>query len=81
MLTLVPCTDTAPNSEPLLAATTSPVPVQNSTWVSTFAVPWEKTRPSLRRCLAEKERPKREDRLHIVQVIADDINIPRVCSV
>ena len=76
ILNLVPCTDAAPNPEPLLEPTTA-VPVQNSTWVSTFAVPWEKTRASLRRSLAEKKRPVRADRRHMVRVIAEDIK--QVC--
>uniref|UniRef100_A0A672J7H0 Uncharacterized protein n=1 Tax=Salarias fasciatus TaxID=181472 RepID=A0A672J7H0_SALFA len=52
---------------------TSPVSVQNSTWVSTFCVPWEKTHESLRHCLAQGKRPEAADRRHMVRVIAEAI--------
>uniref|UniRef100_A0A9J8DLI9 Uncharacterized protein n=1 Tax=Cyprinus carpio carpio TaxID=630221 RepID=A0A9J8DLI9_CYPCA len=51
-LTPVPYPETSPNSE-LALEPSSHVSVQNSTWVSTFSVPWEKTHESLRRQCAE----------------------------
>ncbi|KAL6490990.1 hypothetical protein MHYP_G00013350 [Metynnis hypsauchen] len=63
-LTPVPYPDTSPNSEPSLEYTT-PVSVQNSTWVSAFSVPWEKTHESLRRCLVQRKRPEAADRRHM----------------
>uniref|UniRef100_A0A8C9XE83 Uncharacterized protein n=1 Tax=Sander lucioperca TaxID=283035 RepID=A0A8C9XE83_SANLU len=49
----------------------SPVSVHNSTWMSTFSVPWEKMHESLKRCLAQTKRPKAADRRHMVRVIAE----------
>ncbi|XDV33478.1 hypothetical protein PO909_003877 [Leuciscus waleckii] len=68
--------ETSPNSE-LVLEPSSHVSVQNSTWVSTFSVPWEKTHESLRRCLAQRKRPKAADRRHMVRVIAEAIR--QVC--
>ena len=75
-LTPVPYPETSPNSE-LALEPSSHVSVQNSTWVSTFSVPWEKTHESLRRCLAQRKRPKAADRRHMVRVIAEAIR--QVC--
>uniref|UniRef100_A0A672HBJ7 Sterile alpha motif domain containing 3 n=1 Tax=Salarias fasciatus TaxID=181472 RepID=A0A672HBJ7_SALFA len=47
--------------------------LQNSTWVSTFCVPWEKRHESLRHCLAQGKRPEAADRRHMVRVIAEAI--------
>ncbi|CAM4512269.1 unnamed protein product [Leuciscus chuanchicus] len=46
-------------------------PVQHSTWPSTFQVPWDKTRPSLRTCLELRKRPEETDRRHMVRVTVD----------
>ncbi|XP_067283842.1 uncharacterized protein [Pseudorasbora parva] len=46
-------------------------PVQHSTWPSTFQVPWDKTRSSLRTCLELKKRPDETDRRHMVRVTVD----------
>jgi len=46
-------------------------PVQNSTWPSTFQVPWDKTRPSLRTCLELRKKPEETDRRHMVRVTVD----------
>lgn len=75
-LTPVPYPETSPNSD-LALEPSSHVSVQNSTWVSTFSVPWEKTHESLRRCLAQRKRPKAADRRHMVRVIAEAIR--QVC--
>lgn len=72
----VPYPNTSTISEPSLQPT-SPVSVQNCTWVSTFSVPWEKTHDSLRRCLAQKKRPEAAGRWHMVRVIAEAIR--QVC--
>uniref|UniRef100_A0A8D0CSK2 Uncharacterized protein n=1 Tax=Sander lucioperca TaxID=283035 RepID=A0A8D0CSK2_SANLU len=53
----------------------SPVSVHNSTWMSTFSVPWEKMHESLKRCLAQTKRPKAADRRHMVRVIAEAIRL------
>ena len=74
-LTPVPYPDVSPY-EPSLELT-SPVSVQNNTWVSTFSVPWEKTHESLRRCLAQRKRAEAADRRHMVRVIAEAIR--QVC--
>uniref|UniRef100_A0A3B3QPE7 Uncharacterized protein n=1 Tax=Paramormyrops kingsleyae TaxID=1676925 RepID=A0A3B3QPE7_9TELE len=74
ILTLSP--NTSRNSEPSLEPASS-VSVQNSTWVSAFSVPWEKTHESLRRCLAQGKRPEAADRWHMVRVIAEAIR--QVC--
>ncbi|XP_068433920.1 uncharacterized protein [Clinocottus analis] len=72
ILTHTPVTQTDPRSE-LSLRTSSPVSVQNSTWVSTFSVPWEKTHGSLRMCLAQRKRPPAADQRHMVRVIAEAI--------
>uniref|UniRef100_A0A3B3RGX0 Uncharacterized protein n=1 Tax=Paramormyrops kingsleyae TaxID=1676925 RepID=A0A3B3RGX0_9TELE len=46
---------------------------QYSTWTSTFQVPWDKTRPSLRTCIEHGQTPQETDRRHMVRVIVDAI--------
>lgn len=72
----MPYPETSAKSEPRLELL-SLVPVQSSTWVSTFSVPWEKTHESLRRSLAQRKRPVGADRRHMVRVIAEAIR--QVC--
>lgn len=45
----------------------------NIRWLDTFHVPWNKMRPSLKRAMDAGERPKSEDRRHMVKVILDSM--------
>lgn len=72
VLTLTP----VPQSE-LVAQSAIPVSLQNTTWVTTLQVPWEKMHESLRRSLLQKKRPRLADRRHMVRVIADSVR--QVC--
>lgn len=71
-LTLTPVSSLEPSSS--TQVTLPPqhsTPVQHSTWPSTFQVPWDKTRPSLRTCLELRKRPEETDRRHMVRVTVD----------
>ncbi|KAI7802538.1 hypothetical protein IRJ41_012769 [Triplophysa rosa] len=49
------------------------VPIQVSDWVSSFEVPWEKMTPNLRKCLAQGQRPQKQEHLAMVRTIVDSI--------
>ncbi|KAI7789386.1 hypothetical protein IRJ41_018293, partial [Triplophysa rosa] len=49
------------------------VPIQVSDWVSSFEVPWEKMPPNLRQCLAQGQRPRKQEHLAMVRTIVDSI--------
>lgn len=51
--------------------------MQNTTWVTTLQLPWEKMHESLRRSLLQKKQPQNADRRHMVRLIADSVT--QVC--
>lgn len=52
---------------------TSPIAssCENSIWVDTFQVPWDRMRPTLKRALVDDQKPEAEDRRHMVKVTVD----------
>nr|XP_055025276.1 uncharacterized protein LOC129415351 [Misgurnus anguillicaudatus]XP_055025277.1 uncharacterized protein LOC129415351 [Misgurnus anguillicaudatus] len=51
----------------------SQVPIQVSDWVSSYEIPWEKMPPHLRQCLAQGQRPRKQEHLAMVRTIVDSI--------
>ena len=49
------------------------IPSGNSNWTTSFRVPLEKCRASLRRKLNEKEKPDISDRRHMVRMMVDEM--------
>ena len=49
------------------------IPSGNSNWTTSFRVPLEKCRASLRRKLNDKEKPDISDRRHMVRMIVDEM--------
>ncbi|ROL54946.1 hypothetical protein DPX16_23865 [Anabarilius grahami] len=68
-LTLTPVTELEVSS--IMTSPQCSVPLQNKTWTSTFKIPWEKTRPTLQRCLSQNTIPEDTDRRHMVRITVD----------